>query len=108
MFARTKEAFARFIAAEIVDTASGVSEVAESLSAHVRGVTDMKAAIAVLQVADRGHGVVLAADWLVGHVVMLQGVAIVVDAQTCEVVWIPAEIMGAREVLQQLTQTKRI
>lgn len=108
MFARTKEAFARFITAEIVDTASGVSEVAESLSAHVRGVTDMKAAIAVLQVADRGLGVVLAADWLVGHVGMLQGVAIVVDAQTCEVVWIPAEILGAKEVLQQLTQTKRI
>jgi DNA polymerase-1 len=108
MFARTKEAFARFITAETADTASGVTEKTESLSARVRSVTDATAAIVALQVADKDHGVVLSADWLIGNVEMLQGVAVVADAQTYEVVWIPAEILGAKEVLHHFTQMKSI
>jgi DNA polymerase-1 len=109
MLARTKDAFARFIPE--VSTLSVEHEVEQASAAVEVETTFAKSAsdaVAAIDAADGGYGIVLAAGWMNEEQRSLDGIAVVVDHTQNRVVWIPALIAEDKAVLARFSTTSCI
>jgi DNA polymerase-1 len=109
MLARTKDAFARFIPeASTLSVEHEVEQASAAVEVETTFAKSASDAVAAIDAADGGHGIVLAAGWLNEEQRSLDGIAVVVDHTQNRVVWIPALIAEDKAVLARFSTTSCI
>ena len=99
MLARTKEAFAKFIA-DVPQ--SVVTATSKAIRAQVSVVSTAAQAIDALKTASGNQGMFIDASWSNESTHDLDGVAVVTSAKDCTVSWIPATVFELEVVLEQI------
>jgi DNA polymerase-1 len=109
MLARTKDAFARFIPeASTLSVEHEVEQASAAVEVETTFAKSASDAVAAIDAADGGYGIVLAAGWMNEEQRSLDGIAVVVDHTQNRVVWIPALIAEDKAVLARFSTTSCI
>lgn len=108
MLTRTKDAFSRFIREDATTTEITVGQTSAVLEASTTVAPNSEEAIAAIDRADGEFGVVMSAGWLHEGQRDLDGIAIVVDQEENQVVWLQASMLEGQAVLARFAHVSAI